>query len=109
MIYISGWVDVDSENIEEYAEAFDEAEKYLKNDVQVYSDTTIINSYRYFEALYKQGKIKDRTEEIVERIKLISQCDKIYMLQGWEHDQTARAEYEASRAMGKRYIYSRKF
>ena len=109
MIYISGRVDIDSDNLEEYAEAFDDAEKYLTHDVQVYEDTKVINSYRYIEKLKAEGKIQTMADEMLERIKMLAQCDKIYMLIGWEPDQTARAEYEFAKAVGMRYIYSRKF
>ena len=109
MIYISGDAEFFEDDNTDYGSAFDGAEQYLTHDVQVYEDTGVINSYARIKELREAGKITDIRQEMLVRINMLSQCDKIYMLKGWEKNQTARAEYEYAKAVGMRYVYSKKF
>ena len=109
MIYISGIVELDEDDKRNCGAAFADAEHYLKHDVQVYEDTEIINSHARIKELRDAGKITDMRSEMLVRINMLSQCDKIYMLKGWETSQVSRAEYEYARAVGMRYVYSKKF
>ena len=104
MIYLSGPTDDDKAG--RYKEQYINAENYLKHAVFAYEDNNVFNSYTEFCMNTKCNSIK---KELLERITIISKCEKIYFLIGWEKDLIARAEHEFAKAIGLRVIYSKKF
>ena len=104
MIYISGQI-TDRKN---YRDVFNAAEQYLietQNKHSIYGTSKIINPAKVSDALPQM----EYREYLDVAFYLLSMCDMIYMLKGWEKSPGARAEHEYASATGMRIIYSRKF
>lgn len=109
MIYVSGRVDVD--NIDHYRSQFESAKDYLLHDVWVYEDQNVVTLIDLYNNVSRIKPIDDfmMSEELEHRVRLVKDCDKIYMLLGWEQDDMCRVEHTFAKAYNKKIIYSKKF
>lgn len=109
MIYVSGRIYIPK--MEHYRSQFAQAKHYLETGVDVYQDKKVITWFEILEQIQKQKDLSDFTmsEEVDLRIQLVSKCDRLYLLQGWEPDDMCRLEHTYAKAKGKRVIYSQKY
>lgn len=92
-IYIAGPITVDKDH---YQEHFRKAEEYLKS-----LNWEVINPAleEYDDCFYKETGEKDKWTPkawlfyIKRDMDLVSQCDAIYMLEGWEQSPGANVEH----------------
>lgn len=87
-VYISGRI----RGCEDYRERFAAAENYLKN-----KGFKVINPAKT-DDLLPEGSTFEQYMEI--DMKLLSMCDAIYMLRGWEESCGANREYGYALAKG---------
>ena len=102
MIFIMG----DLENVSK--KTFDEAIKHLKKTEkyhQIYHDAVIVNA-RQLKDYVPDITDKERTDLL---IHVLSCCDILYMLKGWESDAECRLVHEYAWANSYRIIYSKLF
>lgn len=106
MIYISGRLNVD--NIDHYRSQFLQAEEYLKKDVTLYQDREIRSLYNQLSEVPDLSELS-MCEEVEMRLQNVRDCDRLYLLQGWEYDDMCRLECTYAKAKGKKIIYSKKY
>ena len=109
MIYVSGRID--QTRLDHYKSQFMQAKEYLEKDVQVYEDKSVVTLWEDFDAMRHYQDLSDfkMSEELEMRVARVMDCEKLYLLIGWEYDDMCRLEHTYAKAYGKRVIYSRKF
>lgn len=96
MIYISGSL--------EDVNTWYGAEEYIRSG-NAHNKVPVINIVKALQGI---GELSD--SDLMEiRFLLLSKCNTIYMLKGWETDLVARAEHEYAYARHYNIIYSKKF
>ena len=103
MIFIAGdWTD--EKNVDSFAGAeqqLEDTEKYHS----IYGTSEIINSYTVMQTL----NYLDYKQQVDVLIHLLSYCDIIYMLRGWENNNDIRLLHDYASNNGYKIIYSKKF
>lgn len=103
MIFIVGdWTDDSTK------ERFILAEEQLKATEKyhnIYHDADIINSYLVLETM----PFLDYKTQVDLMLFLLSKCDIVYMLKGWESNNDVRLLHDYADNNGYKIIYSKKF
>lgn len=101
MIFIAGdWTDK--------RQPFDKAEEHLIDTEQhhkIYGTTSIINSAKVLDTV----PFLDYKQQVDLMLCLLSMCDTIYMLKGWEYNNDVRLLHDYADNNGYKIIYSKKF
>lgn len=100
MIYVSGRIDITK--LEHYKAQFQSAKDYLIHDVWIYEDNMVTTLAEIYEEYAKAAPLSELStiEEIEARIAMAKNCDRLYLLQGWEVDDMARMEHTIAKAYG---------
>ena len=104
MIYITGRLNV--ENLDHYKRQFDEAKEFLQNYETQYSAQEIVS---LFDVLKNTPDVEflDPGDEADMRLDLVRKCDTIYVLKGYEGDETVQMEITYAYAKQKRVSFSK--
>lgn len=102
MIFIAGdWQDGSRQSFNKAEEHLISTEKYHN----IYGTDDIINSVKVLDTMpflnYKQ--------QVDIMLQLLSFCDTIYMLKGWENNNDIRLLHDYADNNGYKVIYSKKF
>lgn len=92
----------------EEREWFDRAEEQLldtEKHHQIYGTSDIINPMKVFDAL----PFLDYKQQVDLQLFLLSQCNTIYMLRGWESNNDVRLLHDYADNNGYKIVYSKKF
>ncbi len=100
MIYISGGIT----GIEKFEKVFEEAEKKLKNK---YPNEKIINPVAISKEVEKKIQNPSYTDYMNEDIKILLECDTVFMLRGWERSKGASLEHHIAVVLEKNIIYQK--
>ena len=110
MIYVSGRIDI--YNFERYRSQFMSAREYLEHEVTLYQDNDVVTLFEKFSeintAIHGLSNLS-MSDEWDLRIGLVRNCDKLYLLQGWDVDDMCRAEWLYAKAKNKKIILSKKY
>ena len=102
MIFIAGdWEDGDRT-------AFDDAEQHLINTEKhhkIYGTSDIINSAKVLDTM----PFLSYNQKLELLLKLLSYCDTIYMLKGWECNPDVKLLQDYAIVRNCRTVYSKKF
>lgn len=103
MIFVAGdWTDIEKRDL------FDKAEAQLidtQKHHKIYGTSDVINSAKVLETL----PFLDYKQQVDLMLYLLSRCDIIYMLKGWETNNDVRLLHDYADNNGYKIIYSKKF
>jgi hypothetical protein len=104
MIFIAGdWTNIDNK------EKFDNAEKQLfetEKYHQIYGTKYTVNLFTLLNETVPNLSDKKQLDLA---LYVLSMCDMIYMLKGWENNNDIRLLHDYADANGYKIIYSKKF
>ncbi len=104
MIFIAGdWTNIDNK------EKFDNAEKQLfetEKYHQIYGTKYTVNLFTLLNETVPDLEYKQQLDLA---LCVLSMCDMIYMLKGWENNNDIRLLHDYADANGYKIIYSKKF
>lgn len=101
MIFIAGDWEKDTESFSKAEEQLINTEKYHS----IYGTSDIINPVKVLESI----SFLDYKQKVNVMLQLLSYCDIIYMLKGWEYNVDVKLLHDYASNNGYKIIYSKKF